>query len=206
MADEKSQTKAARRSFLFKSGAALTGALAATVAASAKPSQPTPGRDGALALKLGVLEDREAVRGLYRAYEASLSEGRYEDAASHFAARSEAVFGGERFSGRDEGVRRLFTEKFREGRTGRKADIPASLHAEPLAESIEVGADRQTAKAVFPYSMRVGEPMDASLQLVQMARLHGEGILYRQESGLCELSLVREGAGWKIARAEYRAI
>jgi hypothetical protein len=152
------------------------------------------------------LEDGNAVRDLYRTYESGLDHGRYEEVVNHFASGAEAVFGGERFIGRDGGVRQLFTGNFREGRTGKKVELPAALQAEPLAESVEIAADRKSAKAVFPYAMRVGEPMDASLQLVQMARLHGGGILYRQESGLCEVSFVKNGAGWKIARVEYRSV
>ena len=46
--------------------------------------------------------------------------------------------------------------------------------------------------------------MDAELQLVQMARLHGGGIQHWRESGLCEVSFVKEGEIWKISRIEYR--
>jgi len=53
--------------------------------------------------------------------------------------------------------------------------------------------------------MRVGTPMDESLQLVQMARLHGGGILHSMESGQCGVSFVKEGESWKISRMEYRS-
>lgn len=193
----------ARRSFIRKSGAALSGVLAAAVAVSAKTASPEKA-DGDLALRLGKLEDANAVREIYRAYESAINHGRYEDALNFFAADSEVSFGGGIFAGKDKGVRRLYMENFRQGLTGKKVET-SEPSIDMTAESVEPSADRKSAKAVFPYSMRVGTPMDASLQLVQMARLHGGGILRRRESGHCEVSFVKNGESWKISRMEYRS-
>ena len=192
----------ARRSFLKKSGVALSGVLAAAVAGSAKAS-PTANTADDLALRLGKLEDANAVREVYRVYESALNQGRYEDALNLFAAESEVSFDGGIFTGREKGVRRLYMENFRQGHTGKKVET-SEPSADMTAENIEAAVDRKSAKAVFPYSMRVGTPMDESLQLVQMARLHGGGIEYRRESGNCEVSFVKEAEGWKISRIGYR--
>jgi len=197
-------SKPARRSFLKKSGVALSGALAAAAVGTANAA-PAANTDEGLALRLARLEDADAVRKVYRIYESAINQGRYEDAWDLFAADSEASFGGGIFSGRDQGVRRLYMENFRQGLTGKKVEMSGAA-VDMTAENIEAAADRKSAKAVFPYSMRVGTPMNASLQLVQMARLQGGGILHWRESGHCEVSFVKEGENWKISRIEYRSV
>jgi hypothetical protein len=177
--------------------------LAVAVAGSAKAA-PSTGTDGDLALRLGRLEDANAVREVYRTYESAINQGRYEDALNLFAPDSEVSFEGGIFTGKDNGVRRLYVENFRQGLTGKKVET-SDLSLDMTAENIEPSADRKSAKAVFPYSMRVGTPMDAGLQLVQMARLHGGGISRRNESGHCEISFVKDGESWKISRIEYRS-
>jgi len=194
----------ARRSFLKKSGVALSGALAAAAVGSAKAA-PAANTDEGLALRLAKLEDANEVRKVYFAYESAINQGRYEDAWNLFAADSEASFDGGIFSGKDQGVRRLYMENFRQGLTGKKVEASEAA-ADMASENIEAAADRKSAKAVFPYSMRVGTPMDESLQLVRMARLHGGGILHWMESGHCEVSFVKEGENWKISRIEYRSV
>jgi len=191
----------ARRSFMKKSGFALSGALVASVAGAAKTTSAA-NADDELALRLGKLEDANAVRETYRTYESAISQGRYEDAWNLFAENSEAAFGGVIFTGKSQGVRRLYMENFLQGRTGKKIEM-SEPSAYMTAENVEAAVDRKSAKAVFPYSMRVGTPMDESLNLVQMARLHGGGVEYRQENGQCEVSFVKEDECWKISRIEY---
>ena len=190
-------SRSARRSFIKKSGAALSGALAAVAAGSANAA-PAVSTGNELALRLGKLEDANAVRAVYKAYESALNYGRYEDALNLFADDSEVVFGGGIFAGKDKGVHRLYMENFRQGLTGKKVEMSED------AENIETAADRRSARAVFPYSMRVGMPMDASLQLVQMARIQGGGVQHWQESGQCDVSFIKEGESWMISRIDYR--
>ena len=188
-------SRPARRSFIKKSGVALSGALAAVVAGSSTAPAANVADDSAL--RLGMLEDADAVREIYLTYESALNQGQYEAALNLFATDSEVSFGGGVFAGKDKGVRRLYMENFRQGLTG-KIEPPVDVK-----RSTNVAVDRKSAKAVFSYSMRIGTPMDASLQLVQMARLQGGGIEYRLESGHCEVSFVKVGEDWKISRIEY---
>jgi len=195
-------SKAARRSFIKKSGLALSGALAAVAVGSAKAA-PSANANDELALRLGKLEDANAVREVYRTYESAISQGRYEDAWNLFAENSEACFGGLIYTGKYHGVRSLYMENFLQGHTGKKVEMSEPT-VDMTAENVEAAADRKSAKAVFPYSIRVGAPMDVSLQLVQMALLHGGGVEYRLENGQCDVSFVKEGESWKISRIEYR--
>jgi len=194
----------ARRFFLKKSSVALSGAFAAAAVGSVNAT-PAVNTDEGLALRLAKLEDANEVRKVYFSYESAINQGRYEDAWNFFAADSEVSFDGGIFSGKDQGVRRLYMENFRQGLTGKKVEMSGTT-VDMTSENIETAADRKSAKAVFPYSMRVGTPMDASLQLVQMARLHGGGILHWGESGHCDVSFVKEGESWKISRIEYRSV
>ena len=199
---EKSKcSQPARRAFMKKSGVALSGVLAAAAVGSAK-AEPSANTADELALRLGKLEDANAVREVYRAYESAISQGQYEDAVNLFAAESEVSFDGGVFTGKDKGVYSLYMENFSQCLTGKKVEMSDPSVNMP-AENIEAALDRRSAKAVFPYSMRVGTPMDENLQLVQMARLHGGGITHRNESGRCEVSFVKEGENWKISRMEY---
>jgi len=203
MMTKKECSKAARRSFLKKSGLALSGALAAVATGSAK-TEPSANFNDELALRLGKLEDANAVREVYRTYESAINQGRYEDAWNLFTEKSEVSFGGSIFAGKHSGVRHLYMENFLQGHTGKKVEM-SEPSADTTAENIEPSADRKSVKAVFPYSMRVGAPMDASLQLVQMALIQGGGVEYRLENGQCEVSFVKEDEIWKISRIEYHS-
>ena len=80
--------------------------------------------------------------------------------------------------------------------------------AEPQPDNVNVAADRKTAVASFSYSIQVGTPIISDSQLVQMARMHGEGIMKWWERGTYGISYVKdsEDSGWKIKRLEYRVL
>lgn len=196
-----------RRSFIRKTGAALSAVAASAAAGFSRTSAPSSGGDqlGLLKRRVGNLEDAENVRRLHLAYESSLDRGRYEEVAAMFTEDAEVVFGGSLFSG-SEGVRRLYCERFAAGRTGKKIEPAPGFEPDlpELETAVEVAKDRTTASGRFPFSMQVGEPMTGDSSLVAMARLHGEGIVRRWERGSCTLSCVKTDAGWKIRRLEYR--
>lgn len=208
-----SKPNAGRRSFLWKAGAALSAAAAAAVPGIAKTGAiQGDGRNAEadrLSHRLGILEDEKAIRNLHRSYETLLHNGMYEAVSALFADDAEVVFNGGIFSGGKEGVVRLYCDCFRSGLTGRKLGPATGFEtaAEQPQEAIQVAADRLSAQAQFPYSIQVGAPMPDS-QLVQMARLHGEGILKWCESGICEIVYAKEAKDgiWKIRRLAYRVL
>ena len=65
--------------------------------------------------------------------------------------------------------------------------------------------DLQSAKAVFPYSIQVGVPIESESSLAAMARLHGEGVRTWWEGGVYRVSYRKSVADgrWKISRLEY---
>jgi carotenoid cleavage dioxygenase len=199
-----------RRSFIRKTGAALSAVVASAAAGFSKPAA-NPGEGlkdqiGSLSSRVGKLEDADRVRRLHRAYESLLDRGIYEDVAAMFANDAEVVYNGGLFQTK-EGIRRLYCGHFAPGLTGKKIEPAPGFEPDPAQQpdSVEVSEDRKTATGRFPYSIQVGAPMTGDSSLVKMARLQGEGIVKWWESGTCEASYVKVGESWKIQRLEYRA-
>jgi hypothetical protein len=202
-----------RRSFMWQAGAAISAALASAVPGmsshGAKQGDGLDAEVNRLSTQLGILEDEKAIRTLHQAYETRLDNGMYEEAVDLFTEDAEVIFNGGVFEGKKTGVSRLYRECFRSGLTGKKiGPAPGFQAGADQQETIEVAADRLSARARFPYSIQVGAPMSTDSQLVQMARLHGGGIMKWCEGGSYEISYakdVRDGS-WKIQRLEYRAL
>jgi hypothetical protein len=201
-----------RRSFIWKTGAAMSAVLASAVAGISKskadPDENLKDQIDRLSNQVGILEDAKAVRRLHQTYESHLDKGRYEEIVKLFTDDGEVIFNGGVFSGKDKGVRRLYCDRFSSGLTGKRMESAPGFEpdSEPLQDIVEVTPDRKSAKGQFPYSMQVGTPMCGDSQLVKMARLQGEGIRKWWEGGIHEASYVKDNGSWKIKRLEYRVI
>jgi hypothetical protein len=199
-----------RRSFIWKTGAAMSAVIASAVAGVSKPkADPDAGLKSQidrLSNQIGSLEDANAIRILHQAYESYLDKGMYEEVVELFTDDGEVIFNGGIFAGKDKGVRRLYCNHFRSGFTGKKIEPAPGFEPDSaqLQDIVEVAPDRKSAKARFPYSMQVGTPMTGDSQLVQMARLQGEGIVKWWEGGIHEASYAKDGGSWKIKGLEYR--
>lgn len=194
-----------RRSFFWKLGAVST-ALAST----AGVARARTGDADDLSARVAALEEEQALRKLHQGYERAMDQGRYEEAVAMFADDAEVVFDGAVFSRRSQGVSRLYRDRFRTGKTGKRME-PApgfELDAAQLEDRVEVSPDGKSAQAVFPYSIQVGTPIESETSLVSMARLHGEGVRTWWEGGLYDVSYVKDAANgrWKIGRLEYRTL
>ena len=74
-------------------------------------------------------------------------------------------------------------------------------------ERVEVAPDRLSARAVFPFSIQVGKPIETETSLASMARLHGEGVRTWWEGGVYAVDYVKGTDGrWKLSRLEYRTL
>ena len=201
-----------RRSFLWKAGAAVSALLASATAAV---SNPRVDHDAGLkdhvdqlSHQLGIHEDTNAIRALHQSYESYLDRGIYEEIVNLFTDNGEVCYNGGIFVGKERGVRRLYCDHFRAGFTGKEIE-PApgfELNHAQLQDMVEVAPDRRSAQAQFAYSLQVGTPIISDSQLVEMARLQGQGIIKWWEGGIHEVSYVKEGESWKIKRLEYRVI
>jgi len=193
-----------RRAFFLNVGAAGVSTALASTAAMAASGAADP------ALRAALLEDEKALRKLHRAFEQAMNTGAYDDAVELFAADAQVVFNGGVFDNRSRGVGRLFRERFRAGKSGKRIE-PApgfELTADEQQEHVEVAADRLSAKAVFPYSIQVGVPIETESSLASMARLHGEGVKTWWEGGVYAVSYRRAAvdAPWEIRKLEYRTL
>jgi hypothetical protein len=199
-----------RRSFIWKTGAAMSAVLASAVAGVSKPmDDPNAGlkdRIDQLSNQVGSLKDANAIRRLHQAYESLLDRGMYEEIVDMFTDDGEVISNGGLFSGKDGGIRRLYCERFKSGLTGKKIEPAPGFEPNPSRQHdiVEVSTDRRTATGQFPFSLQVGMPMTEDSSLVAMARLQGEGILKWWEGGVHEASYIKVGDSWKIRRLEYR--
>ena len=200
-----------RRSFIRKTGAAVSAVLASAVAGVSKS---TPDREAGssdevdkLSNQIGRLEDANVIRRLHQMYESDLDKGMYEDVVGMFADDAEIVFNGGVFTG-SKSVRRLYCDTFSQGRTGKKVEPAPGFELDPaqIQDAVEVALDRKSATARFAYSMQVGTPLVSDLPLLDMARLQGQGILQWWEGGIHEVAYVKEGDAWKIRRLEYKVL
>lgn len=192
-----------RRSFIWRFGAGVSGALAATAALGV--SNELTATDSPV-LRASLLEEEKALRKLHQDFEQAMDKGLHEEAIGMFADDSEVVFNGGVFKNRSGGVSRLYRDRFPAGKTGRRMQ-PApgfELPADQQHDSVKVSPDLRSARAVFPYSIQVGMPFVTETSLAAMARLHGEGVRIWWEGGVYRVDYRKDKAGhWKISRLEY---
>ena len=194
-------TDNSRRSFVRKMGAGVSAALVpATVPAVGAGDASRTADDPASEL---------ALRQLHQKFERAQDEERHDDVIGMFAEDAEVVFNGGVFRRCDQGVSRLYRERFRAGKIGRRME-PApgfELAADQQQDSVHVSPDRRSAHAVFPYSIQVGVPFESETCLADMARLHGEGVRTWWEGGAYHVTYRKNVDGrWMISRLEYRTL
>lgn len=200
-----------RRSFFLKVGAGASAALASTAVMARPAFEDAAASDDAddAVVRAALLEEERALRKLHQAFEQAIDKGRYDDAIELFAEDAQVTFNGGVFARRG-GVSRLYRDRFRAGKTGKRME-PApgfELETDRQQDRVEVSADRLTAEAVFPYSIQVGRPIETDTSLADMARLHGEGVQTWWEGGEYRVSYRKEAAEgrWKIGRLEYNTL
>lgn len=208
--DLNSKPNDGRRSFIRKVGTFITTGVFAAAAPLAAKSGKANGLDpeksmGELSEKLAILEAEKKIVSLYHTYESLLNDGMYDKIPELFVTNAEAVYNGGVFKGRDNGISRLYNNRFRSGLTGKKMD--ATLDNKE-GHSIDLSKDYLSAKASFPFAIQAGATMVSDSVLVSMARLHGEGIIKWRETGVCEITFTRLSKEdvWKIKRLEYRTL
>jgi hypothetical protein len=132
---------------------------------------------------------------------------RYEVAVELFADDAQVVFNGGVFDNGCGGVRRLFLERFRSGKTGGRME-PApgfEVDADQRQDRVDVASDLLSASAVFPYSIQVGREIQTESSVASMARLQGGGVQTWWEGGEYRVTYRRDARheSWRIGRLEY---
>jgi len=195
-----------RRSFIWRAGAAMSAGLVAAVPGMAQTSN----NDKDLQSRLDRLEDENAIRKLHRTYEYYLESGRYSEIADLFTNNAEVQFNGGIYTEKNKGINRLYNDLFSAGMMGNTmASAPGfQIDADQQQDTIELAESGKSARARFSYSIQAGAPMEDDSVLVQMARLHGEGIRKWWEGGIYEITYVKDtkDGSWKITRLEHRVL
>ena len=206
------QPNTGRRSFIWKTGSALSAVLASAVAGISKPKSDETGAlkepVDRLSHQLRVLEDTNAIRKLHHAYGYYLDKGIWEEIVNLFADDGEVYFNGGIFEGKDKGVRRLYIDYLGQGFTGNNYGPVHGFLLDQTQEQdvVDVTPDRKSAKARFHCLMQVGAKVVSDSSMMEMARQQGQGIMQWWEGGIYENSYVKDGNIWKIKRLDYRAI
>jgi hypothetical protein len=206
------QPNTGRRSFIWKTGSALSAVLACAVGGRSKSRSDEAGslkeQIDRLSNQLGILEDTNAIRKLHHAYGCYLDKGSWEEIVKLFDEEGEVYFNGGIFEGKDKGVRRLYVDYFCRDFTGYPFGPIHGFLLDQTQEqdAIGIAPDRKSAKARFHCLMQAGVQWVSDSPMMEMARLQGQGILQWWEGGVYENSYVRDGSIWKIKRLDYRAI
>jgi hypothetical protein len=206
------QTNTGRRSFIWKTGSALSAVLASALAGISKPRSDDPDalreQVDRLSKQLGILEDTNTIRKLHHAYGYYLDKGIWEEIVNLFADDGEVYFNGGIFEGKNRGVRRLYIDYFGKGFAGNNFGPIQGFLLDQTQEQdvVEVAPDRKRAKARFHCLMQMAVKVVSDSPLMEMARQQGQGILQWWEGGVYENSYGRDGDVWKIKKLDYHAI
>jgi hypothetical protein len=208
------QPDVGRRSFFLTTGAALSGAIAATTTTGAASvladDALTPQeRIDQLSRQIGMLEDHEAIRSLHQAYGFALARGNHELILGLFAADGEAHFNGGLFVGRDRGIHRLYLKHLGR-RSDAASDAPAHgflLDQAQRDDVVHIATDRRSARATFHCVVQAESAVDGDSTLIEMMRQQGQGVARWWEGGVYENQYVKDAdGGWRIKRLSYRTI
>jgi hypothetical protein len=206
------KTNTGRRSFIWKTGAALSAVVASAVTGMSKPrvDENTSLKEQVdrLSNQLGILEDTNAIRKLHQAYGYYLDKGIHEEIVNLFAEDGEVYFNGGIFKGKERGVRRLYVGHFGKSFAGmNNGPVHGFLLDHTQQQDIvEVTPDRESARARFHCLMQAWAQDTSEFPMMELARQQGQGILQWWEGGTYENSYVKEGDVWKIKRLDYRPI
>jgi hypothetical protein len=151
-----------------------------------------------LTRQVSALEDASAIRRVQFSYGYFMDKGLYREVVDLFAADGEVRFMGGIFRGRDQGVRRLYIDRFRTTFTrGRNGPVYGLLleHLQ-LQDIVDVAPDGQSARGRFRALLQGGS---------HTSRTDAPPGIPQQwwEAGVYENEYVKEGAVWKIRVLNY---
>lgn len=203
-ADAIKNREKSRRSFLQKLGFGVSTAAASSLVLA------KPAADNTLALQLARMEAEQALHALHQQYEQAMDAAQMDTALSLFSADAEVIFNGGVFKARHHGISRLYLQHFALGNIGKRMQAAPgfALSAEQQRQQLDIAPDMLSARALLPYSIQVGKPMQALSSLISMAQSQGEGVRSWWEGGVYEVDYVRDAASgrWMINRLVYNTL
>jgi hypothetical protein len=205
---DKRHTNSSRRFFFLRGGAALGAGLASATAGAG-----TLVFDESLSLKeqlaqlhqqLGAMEHKEAIRQLQAAYTHLLENQAYEAVVELFSDEAMITLHDESYTGKEHGIRPLFTEAYAQQQVPDLHTAFRQDHAQRQDE-ISVSEDLQSATATFHFQVEVSKPYTDTSVLGKMARQQGQHASRHWETGKFEVAYSRVDEQWKISKLAYLA-
>ena len=151
-----------------------------------------------LTRQVSALEDASAIRRVQFSYGYFMDKGLYREVVDLFAADGEVRFMGGIFRGREQGVRRLYIDRFRTTFTrGRNGPVYGLLleHLQ-LQDIVDVAPDGQSARGRFRALLQGGS---------HTSRTDAPPGIPQQwwEAGVYENEYIKDGGVWKIKVLDY---
>ena len=151
-----------------------------------------------LAGEVGRLQDVQAVRRVQFAYGYYMDKGCYQEVVDLFAADGEVRFMGGIFRGKNQGVKRLYIDRFRKTFTaGRNGPVYGLLldHMQ-LQDIVDIAPDRSSARGRFRAFLQGGSHVSKKDRVAELP-------LQWWEAGVYENTYVKQAGIWKIQVLNY---
>lgn len=194
------ETRPARRAFLRTLGVGASMAVGSTaIHAGMVDAESTRGA-------LLQLQAERDVLALQHRYQQALDARDMDAVLALFAEDAEVHYNGGVFSGRHQGVSRLYRGYFAtHGIGAHMAPPPGSGFGQAAVQRVTVTKDARSAAVEVPYSIQAGRALQSGTSLTAMARLHGEGLRLWWEGGVMVLALSKAVTGqWLLTRLHYK--
>lgn len=203
---ENQSVNTSRRAFFLKGSAAVGATLASATAGAASlldTSLPLKQQLSQLHEQLASMNDKEALRQLHQVFSAAVENCSYATVVELFADDAIIEAHGQRYQGKQQGIRKLFMEQYATQQT-------AVMHTayrqdqSQQKDQLHISADRQSASAAFHTLVELSKPqLDQSVP-GQMARLQGMSTSSSWESGKFVVDYRQFEGKWYIQSLKYQ--
>jgi len=186
-----------RRSFFLRGGALLGAGVATTAGAKALMADPTP----AVPELLQSVIDCEAIRQLHLTFTELMENQAYEAATELFHEQAQLNLSGLTAAGKPA-IARLLQVQYRQ----QQAALMHSAYRQNASrrkDRMSVSNVRRQAIATFHTEVQISTPLQGDCTAAQMARLQGQTVDRRWESGRFDAQYVKVQGLWKMASLRY---
>lgn len=205
MTDAFDTRRQSRRSFFRQGSTALAaGLVSAGAGASTLMMEDPAARQQLQDLqnRLAALEDREALRELFLAYNTLLQERAFAAVVELFTTDATVTIAGQQYHGRYDGIRRLFLDDYARERLDSQQCAFSRDHSQQ-ADSLSIADDNRHASGCFHARVQWYRPLKSDSVLESMARLQGMDAGHYWENIRFDMQFSREAGQWKIRHLDY---
>lgn len=204
MTDTFEHRRQSRRTFFRQGSTALAaGLVSAGAGASTLVMDDSAARQQieGLRKRLASLEDREALRELFLAYNTLLQERAFAPVVALFATDATLSMRGQQYS--HEGIQHLFLDAYAREST-ETLQCAFSCDHRQQADTLSIADDGLHASGRFHARVQWYHPLKSDSVLESMARLQGMDAGQFWENIRFDVQFQREDGQWKIRQLDYR--